>query len=202
LIIGLKKRPNKQEYKRTKILLKTLENNNYSNAMSNSFRFFTHKEWESGGWSLLAATEGYGMLFNYDGRAYSSYFKNSLGIDYKKLNDESFPTAKEITLRQALNLFDSYGKKRILDYLDLKAPPPINITEEKKAEIINQLKQSRAFNQDSGMKMDDMDSCCTLTEQKIIKEFKGRFYIEKDLSNIKDLRDIPSIVLTQTTLNV
>jgi hypothetical protein len=155
----------------------------------------------SSDYPILAATEAEGMYFNLYGNPYSDTPRVDHGIFYQRKTGY-LKTFKEVTLSMVLPRFFSEDiRQKFLKTLKI-ANPDIKITEEDKNKIISKLRNSRAFNEDSAMNMEEFNICYFLKEQKVIKEFGGRFYIGKDLKNIKDLRDIPTIPLTQGVLNV
>ncbi len=162
-------------------------------------KFFTT---ESSDYPILAAVEDAGMYFSRNGQAYSDIPMESHGLHYQRRTGR-LRNYNRITLSAALGGLTPEGRQRFLKKLKL-SNPNIVITEEITQQIIFKLRENRAFNEDSAMPMNDnADICYSLSLKKLIKEFDGRFFIEQDLKNIKDLKDIPSnITLTQAVLNV
>lgn len=152
----------------------------------------------SSDYSILAATEFEGLYFTSNGNPYSSFPREAHGMTRQR-NSGYLDGYKEISLVETLRKIKSKdGKQKFLKILKL-SNPNIQITEEDKEKVISKLRNSRAFNEDSALFIEEIEICFVLAEQKLIKECEGRFYIEKDLNNIKDFRDIP---LTQAILNV
>jgi len=91
---------------------------------------------------------------------------------------------KEISLNKALSLITDKSKiKDILKFLNIKEENKIEISEEIKNKVINYLTESRAFNQDSALKVDDkeLDIYDALAEKGIINyvEREDRFYFSE-----------------------
>lgn len=143
-----------------------------------NFRFFTYKDWDE--WILLAAIEEYGTFIRNDGKIYNDRFEKTFGINWRKATDNRFKDYNEITLSEAINLINPVGRKNVLKFLKISDSEKIP-TQDEQNKIISTLKNSRAFNADSALQLDDINSCLYLVQNNIIKECDFKFFVDKDI---------------------
>lgn len=144
---------------------------------NNKFSFFIPKGRKT--WGTLAicvADKGGGHYFYSDGK-YHVYDKYSNKEQLSK--DCNIHDYQEISSKQLKQTFSLDFLSKVCSKLSISLEK-MNVSDEEKNEIIQILKNSRAFNQDSAMAIDDgkRDICFQLAEDGAIKEENQRFYVE------------------------
>lgn len=155
-------------------------------------RYFLTK---SAHYPILAAIDEYGFHFSKFGEPYSTEPPESHGIKRFKRTG-IFSDFKELDLFTILTKFTDEGRKKFISILKIEKVMILDLKDDDKERIISQLKNSRAFNEDSAMKIKDKDYfiCLFMAENKIIGEYNGRFFIKNE--------EIIKESLTQGILNV
>jgi hypothetical protein len=133
--------------------------------------------------AFIAANKRGGHLFYKNGVLRNNLLNQYYSLDVRYSNVIAGHD-KEISLNKALSLITDKSKiKDILKFLNIKEENKIEISEEIKNKVINYLTESRAFNQDSALKVDDkeLDVYDALAEKGIINyvEREDRFYFSE-----------------------
>lgn len=150
--------------------------------MNEKYRYFIHTSWgEHTNIKCLASNEKTGIFFKWDGNPYfnvNNGFHTSYSLKSQKPEKNNY---KELSLKQMLSLFTKKQQSNIKKSLGIKELENIIVSDKIKEEIINNLKEMRAFNEDSALKIEENDKNFdfyeVLAEQNIIKSFNfNKFY--------------------------
>lgn len=152
---------------------------------SSDYRFF---KTSNSSYPILVSKGGKGMYFTLGGQTYSDIGSRMHSIEYyeRKGRRDEF---SEISLTDALYALNTNGKVLFLDRLKIVAPD-FKLSDEDKNKIINILRDARAFNEDSALALKD-SNCFILIQKKLIKEYKGRYFI----NNAPVESDSPQLIL-------
>lgn len=130
------------------------------------------RDW--GRYVLLVCNETGGMYFTSDAIGYSNGWESTFHCNSFNKTDIA-----EIDFSEAMKLINPSERKKLLNRLGLPLPD-LKISEEDIKRIIDNLKNSRAFNEDSALEVEDMkelDFYFNLAQRNVISEYQGRFYI-------------------------
>lgn len=139
---------------------------------------------------FIASSEGWNNLFCFIASreetgflCYKYISNNSESPIFKIKEMEKMNGYVEISFNRALKIINDLKtiyKREILKCLEIEEQE-IVVTEEMKSKIVNNLKYSRAFNEDSALEIDgeEFEFYCQLYNDKVIQrtEKEDRFYI-------------------------
>jgi hypothetical protein len=148
------------------------------NIMTIKFNFFVPKisnTW-GGRLSLCASDNKGGHYFFTDG-TYHCFDENSSSESLRRIA-KGGSDYNEINLWEIKKRFNPLQFKLICNKLGISLEK-LEITDDKRKNLIEKLKESRAFNQDSALKIEnEEDLYYQLAEEGIIKQENDRFYVE------------------------
>jgi hypothetical protein len=125
---------------------------------------------------LLVSSPKGGFIFCKNGSVYSGpKINTAYTADYCKKSGLK-PVAN---IKEALKLINPDAKNKIYEILNIEREK-IEVSDKDINNLVNFLKEKRAFNGDSALKMEEkkIDICYELTERGIIKSIGERFYID------------------------